>query len=117
MIVFCKAAFSRSSPEIFVRGFPLPGRPDLRGRRRDIPHSDANVQARRQRAAANLADACSVVEERIVRARRRTLPVHLECDEPFARTVGFGLKQFFASGEIWFLQIDEKSESGLDRIA
>src|SRR6476661_7602854 len=47
----------------------------------------------------------------------RTFPVHFECDQPFPRAVSFRFQQFVASGELAFLKIDEKSETGFDRIA
>src|SRR6476661_901069 len=47
----------------------------------------------------------------------RTFPVHFECDQPFPRAVSFRFQQFVAPGELAFLKIDEKSETGFDRIA
>src|SRR5690242_10801082 len=52
-----------------------------------------------------------------MRSRWRSLPIHFECDQPFSRAVCFRFQQFVAPGERAFLKIDEKSETGFDRIA
>ena len=116
MIVFCKGFLFDRRRKFLSANFHFQPRPDPRGRGQDIPHSDADVQARRKRTAANFPNPCAVVQKRIVRARRRTFSIHLECDESLTCTVCFRFQQFFAPGEIWFLEIDEKAEPGLDRI-
>src|SRR5881394_3476467 len=52
-----------------------------------------------------------------MRPRRRTLFLHPERNQFFARTNFFCLQQRIATDEIWFAYIDEESESRLDRVA
>src|SRR5882762_2847934 len=117
-MTFCVKGFLFDRRRKFLSAnFHFQRRPDPRGRSRDIPHSDADVQARRKRTATNFPNPCAVIQKRIVWARRRTFSIHLECDESLVHTVCFRFQQFFAPSEIWFLEIDEKSKPGLDWIA
>ena len=74
---------------------------DLRVRRGHVCHANAVIQARRKCAAGHFADALAVIENRIMRPRRRTFCLHSKRNELFWRAVFFRLQQSFAANEIW----------------
>src|SRR5207244_6630455 len=59
----------------------------------------------------------TVAEKGVMRSWWRAFPVHFESDQSFPRATCFRLQQFVTPGERTFLKIDEKSETGFDRIA
>src|SRR5437870_12542827 len=83
----------------------------------DVSHSDSVIQARRKRAASHFADALAVMENGVVRPRRRSFLLHSKRHELFAVADFFCLQQCVVPDEIWLCQIDKESESGLDWIS
>src|SRR5437762_14013835 len=86
-------------------------------RRGHVCHADAVIQARRKGAASHFPDSVTVVENRIMRPWGRAFGLHSKRHQSFWRAIFFRLHQDFPSNEIWFRQIDKKTEARFDWIA
>src|SRR5207253_11041837 len=73
--------------------FDIDSGADFRARRRDIRHAHAPVQARRKGAACYFADALVVLEDGVMRSRRRSFLFHSKWNEFYSRYFFF----FFVS--------------------
>src|SRR5436189_5882626 len=95
--------------------FDIDSGADFRASRRDIRHAHAPVQARRKGAACYFADALVVLEDGVMRSRRRSFFFHSKWHELFARSFFFCFEQNVASDEVGFWQIDKEPQPCLAR--
>src|SRR5438132_14165244 len=105
MLIFCRAVLFDSGRKFLAANFEVDFCTDLRVRRRDIRHSYAPVQARRNCAAGYLTDPLALAaagENRIVRPRRRTFFFHSKRHELFLRAVLFRARENIPPDETWF---------------
>src|SRR5437870_13216527 len=83
----------------------------------DVSHSNSVIQARRKRAASHFADALAIMENGVVRPRRRPFLLHSERHELLSRSALFCLQQGVVPDEVCFREVDEEAKSCLDRIS